>query len=189
MGLPHNYKKFPDNVFEPTIKEVNGDNYTVHSFHFRGLEDFYEFLLHNPEVNYMVFERGDLSSVTGSSEFAGKPYDEAVEDLTKTMDPGYQEYMRIEKQMKARKGASHNYRQMKTVAGGVVDPVGYITGQPEIYRASRLVYKPKFITIDTQVAYPWFTTKKQVFNRAVIITSLVRALERNGYNIPFVSFL
>jgi len=189
MNLPDNYKKYPGNVLEPVQQRINGDDYTVHGFRFHGLYDFYDFLTKNPEVNYYTFSRDDLSSKTGSHDFAGVDYDAALKNLIKTVDPGYQEFLQIQKQMKAKLGATHHYRPLKTVAGGSVDPVGYTTGSPEIYRASRLVYRPKFITIDTQIAYPWFTSKAQVFNRAVIITSLVRALERRGYNVDVNSFM
>ena len=42
---------------------------------------------------------------------------------------------------------------------------------------------------NTQVAYYCGTSKAQVFNRALIITNLIRALERNGYNVDVNSFM
>lgn len=189
MSLPNNYLKYPKNIKKPIDKTINGEEYTVHAFRFQGLQDLYDFLNKNPEVNYQVFNRHDLSSVTGSSEFAGKPYEEALEDLIKNVDPGYQEYLSLQRYVNAKSGTVHKYHPIKTVAGGKVDPVAYTTNSPEIYRASRLVSRPKFITIDTQIAYPWFTEEEQVFNRAVIITNLVHALERSGFNVDVNSFM
>lgn len=188
MGLS-NVERFPNNVFPPKKQEILGSEYTVYGFHFKGLHDFYEFLSKNPDVNYKVFTRGHLSSVNGSKDFAGRPYNEALENLTKTIDPGYQEYLRIQKNMKSRIGSTHKYRGLKTVAGGNVDPVAYTVGSPEIYRASRLVKRPKFITLDTQISYSAGTSKKQVFNRAVIITSIIHALERAGYSVDVNCFM
>ena len=184
-----NVERFPDNVFLPKKQEIMGNEYTVYGFHFKGLHDFYDFLSNNPDINYRIFPRGDLSSLTGSKDFAGKPYNEALRNLTKTTDPGYQEYMRIQRRMKARIGTTHKYRGLRTVAGGNVDPVAYTVGSPEIYRASRLVKRPKFITVDTQISYSANTSHKQVFNRAVIITNIIHALERAGYSVDVNCFM
>ena len=189
MSYPHNFEKFPDNVLEPENVMIDDELYTVHAFKFRGLQDFYEFLHKKPAVNYEVFERRDLSSETGSFDFAGIPYDEAIEKLIQTSDPGYQEYLSIQKNTRGRAGRVHVYQPIKTIAGGVIDPVAYTTGSPNIYRASRLMVRPKFLTIDTQVAYYYGTSKKQVFNRALIITNLIHALEKNGYNVDVNSFM
>ncbi len=189
MELPNNYLKYPENVMTPKVVPLQGYDYKVYSYRFRGIQDFYDFLKKNPDVNYTVFPKGKLSSIHGERRFAGKPYYDALEDLTKEMDPGYQEYLQVQKQIQARGGRAHRYRPIKSVAGGSVDPVAYSTGSPEIYRASRLYKRPKFLTIDTQIAYNCGHSKAQVFNRAVIITSLIRALERNGYSVDVNSFM
>lgn len=190
MEFPDNYKKFPDNVSEPETIQVNDDYYRLHSFRFRGLQDFYDFLKQDPEINTYIFgNRYEVSSLTGDYDFAGIPYEDAIEKLVSEMDPGYQEYLKVQKSINARRGPVHKYKQIKTIAGGVVDPVAYTTGSPEIYRASRLINQPKFVTIDIQVAYNCCTSKDQVFNRALIITNLIKALENNGYNVDVNSFM
>ena len=189
MAYPRNYIRFPENCYEPKKVEVGRDTYTIYGYKFRGLNDFYDFLKQNPKVNYQVWNRGALSSETGSHDFAGDSYEKAVEKLMHDMDPGYQEYLNVQKNMRAQAAKTHEYKGIKTIAGGVIDPVAYTTGSPTIYRASRLVTKPKFITIDTQVAYYWGTSKSQVFNRALIITNLIRALEKQGYSGDVNSFM
>ncbi len=188
MSLPNNYKLYPENVLEPRKVTIDGDDYTLHSYKFRGLQDFYDFLKKNPQPNYDVFSHR-LSSVAGSFEFAGVPYDKAVEKLIADMDPGYQEYLTIQRNLHARSAKIHQYEPIKTIAGGNIDPVSYVTGSPKIYNASRLVVRPKFLTINTQVAYYCGTSKEQVFNRALIITNLIYALEKSGYNVDINSFM
>ena len=188
--LPHNYQKYPQNVMEPKKIEIDGDVFNVFGYHFKGLRDFYDFLKSNPKINYTVWNSDDkIASISNNYSFAGCRYEEAVEKLVQEMDPGYQEYLRIQKSIKAKMGYSHRYRPIKTVAGGVVDPVSYITGSPTIYRASRLVKQPRFVTLDTQIAYYHGTSKKQVFHRALIITNLVHALEKAGYSVNVNSFM
>lgn len=189
MSLPKNYKEFPDNVQKPSKIELLSRTYTICGYRFRGLQDFYEFLKKDPKVNLEIWKPNNLQSVKGDFNFAGEEYDVAVEKLIRDVDPGYQEYLRIQKNLHAKYGKSHQYEPIKTIAGGAIDPVAYTTGSPTIYQSSRLVSKPKFITIDTQVAYYWGTSKKQVFNRALIITNLISALEKIGYNVDVNSFM
>ena len=188
MSCPHNYEKFPNNVYPPRTISISNDEYTLYKFSFKGLQDFYDFLKSNPKINTSVWS-SKLSSVSSDFEFAGIPYKKAIEKLVQEMDPGYQEYLKIQKQMKATTGYVHKYREIKSIAGGIVNPVDYISGSPTIYRTSRIVKQPKFITINTQLAYYWGTSKSQVFNRALIITNLIRALERQGYIVNLNSFM
>ena len=189
MELPHNYLKYPDVMLEPYMREISSDIYTIHSYRFHGLQEFYDFLKSNPTVNYTAFGRDSLSSIDGRASFAGKPYSTAVEDLIKDVDPGYQEYLKIQKKIKAKNGITHKYNSMKSIAGGSVDSSAYSAGSPEIYKVSRIVKKPKFITIDTQIAYYWGTEMTQVFNRALIITNIIRALEKQGYSVNVNAFM
>lgn len=203
MSLPHNFTRFPENIEPPETKIIDGKTYRVHGFHFRGLQDLYTFLKKNPRINLDTFAaRGiyassaydhkpelTIASVAGPTSFAGVPYEQAVENLIIDNDPGYQEYLKIQKELHLKDEYVHKYNKMKTIAGGAVDPVAYTTGSPKIYTASRLAKKTRFITISTQVSYNCRTTKEQVFNRALIITNLIKALETNGYNVDINSFM
>ena len=185
-----NYERFPENVLATQEMEIGTHHAKLFRYRFKGLQDFYDFLKSNPSINKRVWPRDEmLSSIEGSESFAGRPYEEALQRLVSEVDPGYQEYLRVQNAIRAKLGKTHEYQTIKTVAGGRVDPVAYTTGSPTIYRANRLLSKPKFITIDTQVAYYHGTTKKQVFNRAVIITNLIHALEKKGYNVDVNSFM
>lgn len=189
MAFPRNYETFPENVLPPTKTEIDDYTYTIYGFRFKGLQDFYDFLKRNPRINLEVWSEHNISSEKNDFDFAGVPYDEAIEKLMKDMDPGYQEYLTIQKNLRASYAKTHKYEPIRTVAGGVINPVLYATGAPTVYDSSRLITRPKFITIDTQIAYYCGTTKSQVFNRAVIITNLIRALEKRGYNVNVNSFM
>ena len=182
-----NISLFPNNILEPTTFEYVED-YTVYGFTFKGLQDLYEFLKKDPAINTDVFNARRLSSTENDYDFAGRPYNEAVELLIKDTDPGYQEYLKVQRQIKGRSTHVHKYKDVKNIAGGALDIVSYVTMQPEIYRTSRLIEKPKFITLDIQIAYHGGTSKDEVFNKAVIVTNLIHALERKGYNVNVNSF-
>ena len=63
-------------------------------------DKFNEFLKKNPDINFHAFNKNDISSVTNDFDFAGVSYDDALEKLVEDMDPGYQEYLRVERNIK-----------------------------------------------------------------------------------------
>lgn len=189
MKLPDNHLRFPEIIEEPVENIIDHCQYMIYGFKFHGVQELYDFLKRNPKINYQVWNLLNLASVTHGRAFAGESYKKALEKLISEMDPGYQEFLAIEKKIKAKSGLTHSYKQIKSVAGGTVDSVAYITGSPEIYRVSRIQKKPKYITIDAQVAYSHDTTKAQVFNKAIIITNLIRALEKSGYVVSVNTFM
>ncbi len=183
----NNRSRFPNNVLEPTTFNYDKE-YIVYGFNFNGLQDLYEFLKQDPAINTDVFDINDLSSLDSDTRFHGRPYRDAVELLIQDTDPGYQEYLNVQKQIKARSSLVHKYKNIKNIAGGVIDPVAYATSSPETYRISRLINKPKFITLDIQISYHGGTNEYQVFNRAVIVTNIIHALERKGYIVNVNTF-
>ena len=185
--ITNNHEKFPQNVLEPYVVIINNRHYTVYPFQFKGLYDLYNYLKSDPEINKYVF-KGHLASIGNSYSFAGKSYNEAVDDLIGDIDPGYEEFLRIEKKLNSGKGLVHKYEQIKSVAGGHVNVPLYTAGSPLIYEASRIVSKPKFININITLSYYYGTSKSQVFNRAVIITNIIKALEREGYTVNVNAF-
>ena len=190
INLPNNYLDYPDNIEKPYELEIDEDTYKVNSYKFQGMQEFYDFLKQNPKINNKLWRKSyHIASMSNDYDFAGVPYEKAVEKIITDMDPGYQEFLKIERNITARSGMVHKYKDIKTIAGGFIDPVAYTTGSPEIYRASRIQKKPKFITIDTQIGYSWSTSKSQVFNRALIITNLIKALEKRGYIVNVNSFM
>ncbi len=184
-----NHVRFPNNVQPKKEIELNGEKHQLCRFRFRGIQDFYDFLKADPNINLKLWTRSNVSSITNDEDFAGVPYEKAIEKLVSTIDPGYQEFLSIQRKSRGRYGNSHEYQTIKSVAGGVPDPVAYATSSPFLYRTSRIIKQPKFLTIDIQLAFNCGTTKKQVFNRAVIITNLIKALEKVGYSVNVNSFM
>ena len=182
-----NQERFPDNIFEPYTIRYADEKYTVYTMLFKNLYDLYKYLKAKPVVNITAFP-GELSSIEGSFEFAGEPYDDAVEMLVGEIDPGYEEFLKIEGMVNAGLRTHHKYETIKTVAGGHVNVPLYTAGSPVIYQASRIMKAPKFVNFNVALAYLCNTNKKQVFNRAIIITNLMKALEQAGYNVDINAF-
>ena len=183
---PKNYIYYPFNYFEPYKIKVENKNYTMHKVRFNTLYELYEVLKSNPKTNSKFDE---LSSLTGSSDFAGKPYEEAVEDLIQESNYNYNEFLRLQKGLtSAQKRKVHEFKTVKTVGGGQIHIPSYSAGMPLCYETEERISKPRFIRIHSNICYNCITTKKQVLHKAIITVNLIKALENAHYNVDLNLF-
>lgn len=182
-----NHDRFPNNIFKAEIKEIDQDKYLIYKARFSNLYDLYNYLNSNPNLNLEVFS--NLDSETSPASFAGKSYKKAVEDLISDIDPGYEEFLKLQKEINnAKSGYIHKYQTVKVPAGGHLDVRAYSVGAPLCYETQERISKPKFIKLHIALSYNCNTTKSQVYNRAVIITNVVKALEKAGYRVALDVF-
>ncbi len=187
MSLNSNYKKYPDHYYAPEKIVVDDHNYKIFLTKFDNLYEIYELLKSKPAINRSIFT--ELSSETGEYSFAGIPYEEAVEDLINFEEDGYADFLDLIKELAhVRAGYKHEYELKRTLAGGHLNIPAYSTGSPLCYESYERIKRPKFINVHASLSYPWYTNKKQVLNRAIILVSVINALERNGYNINLNTF-
>ncbi len=179
----NNVERFPYNIFPPEKK----DEGTIYTARFSSLVDLYNYLKSEPDINKAIFY--EERSITRDFEFAGKPYDEAVEDLLKDYDPEYQEFLELQKGIdSAHLRNTHAYKTVKTVAGGHLNIPDYCAGAPLCYETEEKIKIPKFIRCHATLSYFYDTSKNQIFNRTVIITNVLKALEKAGYNLELNTF-
>lgn len=184
---PSNYERFPDNIFKPKQIVIAKDTYTLYLARFDSLYSLYYYLKANPKLNRDIFET--LSSMDNDSDFAGKSYEEAVEDLIVSYDPGYEEFLKLQRDLEHGQNRKiHKYETVRTLAGGHLNIPAYSSGSPLCYETEQLVVKPKFIRIHVALSYYWGTSKRQVLNRAIIITNVLKALENAGYSVDLHAF-
>lgn len=187
MSAVDNQTRFSNNIFEPEKIKVGRNNYQMYRASFNNLYALYEYLKNDPEINHDVFYK--LSSIKGSYDFAGKPYEQALEDLVGEVDPGYEEFLKLQSDLNnAKKGKIHKFRLVRTVAGGHLNIPAYCAGNPLCYETEERISKPKFITIHVSLSYYWGTSKDQVLHRAIIITNIIKALEKAGYSVDLNTF-
>lgn len=184
---PHNYEYFPLNIYEPSPMYVCGRKYICYKAKFNSLYDLYSYLKSNPAPNRIVFKK--LQSVENDEDFAGFPYEEALEDLMNPPRSGFNEFLRLSKKLdETGLGYVQEYIDIMSPGGGIVDIPAFVTGSPLCYKTQRSIYTPKFIRVYISLSYYWGTTKEQVLNRALIISSLVNAFERAGYVVELNTF-
>lgn len=186
-----NIKKYPGIVLKPGVKTLEGSKYAVYGYTFDGIWPVYNFLNSEPEINERIFGSvKNLESITNEERFAGKPYDEAVKLLVNYHDPKYQEFLQISDKIDTNSNSIRriNFKTYHSVAGGVIRPVALATGDPNIFESTRIEKHYNTITINVAIGYSGQTSKEQVFNRAVILTNIIHALEENGYNVEVNAF-
>ena len=187
MGQNTNYERYPLNVFKPEEITVDRSRYKYYLVRFDNLYELHDYLKSNPNVNKEVFH--ELSSRTGGEKFAGMPYDKAVDDLINSEDAKYFEFVNLIKEIiNVKHGDTHKYRTVQTLAGGHINTPLYSAGVPLCYETEERITKPKYITLYSALSYSGSTIDEQIFNRAVILISIINALEKRGYSIRLNAF-
>jgi len=186
-NYPHNEIEFPFNIYEPDKVQIGDETYTRYRAKFNSLHDLYSYLKSNPRLNRRIFR--SLSSVEGTSEFAGVDYEDALEELEEPPRGDYREFLRLSERLSDdAMGYVQEHETIKAPGGGYIDVPSYASGDPLCYRISRSTYVPKFIRVNIALSYYWGTTKDQVLNRALIIAALVNAFEQAGYIVEVNTF-
>ena len=183
-----NRERYPQIVQEPKTVRVDDENYTVYKFIFKGLSDLYNYLKSNPEINRDVFD-GELASIENDYDFAGIPYEQAVEQLVNYNDPKYREFLTLSTKTQVKnlkRGAK--FQSTNSVAGGIIRPHALAVGDPEVYRTTKIIKTNNVVNIHTITNYLSDTSKSQVFNKAVILTNVIHALEKQGYKVNVNAF-
>ena len=184
-GLSHNYLNYKDNIFKPKDITICDKDYKLYLARFSNLYELYDYLKSEPRINKIVFDK--LSSINSPESFAGKPYDEALEELISKTSEDFEEFLKIDS-FNANEGISHKYEKYQTPTHGRLIIPSYCVGKPNCYESSRRIKEPKYINIHISLAYTARVEKSQVLNRALIITNILNALENAGYIINLDTF-
>lgn len=182
-----NQDRYPNNIYEPTILRVGNNNYKYYRAKFSSLYDLYNYLKSEPLINTNVFH--ELHSSSRDSDFAGIPYDEALEELMKPPRGDYRNFLRLSDSLNNDcTNYIQEYIEVKSPGGGYIDIPAYCSGDPLCYKTSRSIYTPKFVKLNITLSYYWGTSKEQVLNRALIVSALVNAFEQAGYIVEINTF-
>lgn len=149
-------------------------------YEFYSINEYIEYLLHakkNPIFTGNASETGDFAFTdTGS-------FEEAInlakygyhEDFDKMMELK----IKLDKYIKY---SNNNSKQYNYYVGYAPDVKAYLEGSPlsMLNKGSKIRKK---IDLYVQSAYSWITTKECIYNRGVIVLSLIQILENLGYNV------
>lgn len=182
-----NIIRFPNNIFAPTKCVIKNYGYDLYRANFRSMNDLYTYLKSYPEINSKVFPR--LASSREGFEFAGVDFEKAVEDLVKPVKAEYGDFLKLQSKLDTHStDYVTEYVTTKSAAGSVIDIPSYVSGSPLCYISEKEVYEPKFVRLNVLLSYYCGTSKSQVENRALVTTSLINALEKEGYIVDINAF-
>ena len=187
MNREPNYLKYPSVMKEPKPIKLKNETITLYTFSFKGIDDLSRFLKTDPPINE-GFNKNKLSSVYRDARFSGVSYDEAVGKLRDLKDPGYLHYLEVNSRIQKFASVNKVYKTVKTL-GGTPDPIAISTNSPYTSTTRRKVRVPKTIILNVDVGISYDTEDDQLLNRALIITSLINALEKRNYNVLVNSFM
>lgn len=186
-GYPNNHIEFPYNIYRPEIITVDGDRYVRYNARFGSLHDLYVYLRSHPRINRKVFS--NLSSITGTTEFAGAPIEEAIEELDLPPRDEYRDFLKLSERLNDDSlGYVQEHITISAPGGGCIDIPAYASGNPFCYKIGRSIYTPKFVRINVLLSYYSGTSKEQILNRALIVAALVNAFEQEGYIVDVNTF-
>ena len=183
-----NREKYPKIIQEPKTVEVFGREYIVYKFIFNGLTGLYNYLKSNPEINKNVFGR-EMASINNDCSFAGKPYNQALEQLINSNDQDYRNFLTISTKSQVKnlkRGAK--FQSTNSVAGGIVRPHALAVGDIKAYTTTKIIKTNSVVNIHAITNYLGYTTSDQVYNKAVILTNIIHALEKRGYKVNVNAF-
>lgn len=187
MAQNSNIEVYPNIVFPPTDITVDNERYKYYLLKFDNLYSLHDYLKSKPYINRKIFSR--LSSRSSDNSFYGLPYDEAVDDLIDFSEQQYFEFAElIENLVNIRRGETQEYRTIRTAAGGHINNHLYSVGAPLCYETEERIKTPKYVSVYSAISYTVKTKKEQLFNRAIILISIVNALEKRGYNVDLNAF-
>ena len=134
---PHNEREFPFNIYEPDKIMVGDRTYKRYRAKFSSLHDLYMYLSSNPRTNREVFSK--LHSVENDSDFAGIPYEDALEELEEAPRSGYREFLHLSERLNDdAMGYVQEHEIIKSPGGGYIDIPSYASGDiyTKVYKSS-----------------------------------------------------
>lgn len=160
----------------------------VYKVSFRSMSELYLYLSEAPPVNTKVFAK--QHSIIGDSEFAGVPFEKALDYCLGGYEGDYNVVMKMQKELEKYVPVEVIARKaVKSVAGSRPNVPAFVAGSPKaMYRRERAKEK-KFCTVYFNLAYPANTPHSAILNRGALALSLVKLLEAEGMGVNLKVFM
>lgn len=160
----------------------------IYKVSFKSMSELYMYLSDDPSINRNVFVR--QHSILGNTEFAGEPYEKALDYCLGGYEGDYKVVMKMQKELEKYVPVKVRIRRTeKSVAGSHPNVPAFVAGSPKaMYRQERAKEK-KFCTVYFNLACPVRTTHNAILNRGALALSLVKLLEAEGMGVNLKVFM
>lgn len=168
------------------MKQYHKAGYDVYHYDFETLHQFLN-QSQAAEFNANVFDVHDPSSRGNSTSWAGtSTYEEAVELCQKGWSEGFEKLVRLKKRIDEKVlSPIVKPRQVSDIVGYNPSVADWLQGNPLNMWNSAKKQIPIFINIYLNMAYNCGTDRDEIFNRGIVVQSIVDALQDRGYSVRF----
>lgn len=171
------------------MKHYEKGGYDVFHYEFETLHQFLGYIQTAP-INTRVFDSNPRSSHKRDTSWSGtETFEDAVELCQKGWSEGFEKFVRLKKRI------DEKLLQSIVKPRQVADMVGYTPSVPDYLHGNPLnmwnradICVPTFINIYMNMSYNAGTDCDEIFNRGVIVLSLVDALQDRGYSVHLKVF-
>lgn len=176
------------------MKKYLKDGFVVYHYDFDTLHQFLTQIQSSPINQNVFFRPYSHKTDTETIEFTGtKNFEEAVDLCQKGWSEDFEKLTSIKKRIDER--LLSPIIKPRQVQGQVQDIVGYNPSVPDYLIGNPLNMWNKtkkqisdFINIYINIDYNYKTDKNSIFNRGIIVQSLVDVLQQKGYSVRFKAF-
>lgn len=159
----------------------------IYSASFKSLSDMHMYILSDPEVNSKIFYK--QHSIAGQTEFAGEPFEKAVDYLIGGFTGNYDIALKMQRELEKTVLIKESSRKReRAMAGSHPNVPAYIAGVPKAMYKLRRAQEKKFVSIWFNIAYPALTAEKAIINRGALTLSLINVLESHGIGVDLRVF-
>lgn len=159
----------------------------IYKYYFTNLSDLYDYLHSNPKVDTNIFK--EQHSLCAEKDFAGEPFDIALEYLKGGYDVRLKEFNMAIKSVNVLGYNDEDSRKLvRGLHGGAYLSPLVAAGIPDCMIKYDRDTTPKCITLYFQINYTWKTTPEQIFNRGIATINLIKALQEKGYLVDLKVF-
>lgn len=172
------------------MKKYLKDGFVVYHYEFDTLQQFLTQIQSRP-INQNVFsELRSHATDTRTIKFTGtKDFEEAVDLCQKGWSEDFEKLVSIKKRIDERLLLpSIKPRQVQDIVGYNPSVPDYLIGNPLNMWNKTKKQISDFINIYINIDYSHKTDKNSIFNRGIIVQSLIDALQQKGYSVRFKAF-
>lgn len=171
------------------MKKYSKSGYDVYHYEFNTLHQFLTYIQTAP-INRDVFYQ--IDSRMDNTEWAGtRNFEEAVDLCQKGWPEDFEKIVRMKKRIDEKLLLSITKPiQVRDVVGYNPSVPDYLIGNPfNMWNQTEKQIPASFINIYLNIAYLHSIDRDSIFNRGIIVLSLVDALQEKGYTVRFKTFV
>lgn len=170
------------------MKKYKSNDYTVFRYDFDTLHQFIKHIQSAP-INHDVFK--SFSSHKNDSEWTGtRTFEEAIDLCQRGWSDNFENLVRLKKRI------DEKLLSPVPVSHQITDIIGYAPSVPDYLMGNplnmwRQVNRqiPKFVNVYLNISYNCGTNRNAIFNRGIIVQSIVDSLQDKGYSVRFKTFI